>query len=151
MSWGTPPIPLLPETLRSEWARVPLPEWVCEDLSLPTDATCAALDGSIWKTAESVPERIFAFVSNLVAARRSGIDDLPVFAIPIPPEFQLESLPFSSRVKNVLRNQKILDRPDRLSDVKFGDLFSLKAFGVRSALDLACTVETFQSASIGAE
>jgi hypothetical protein len=151
MSWGTSPIPLLPETLRLEWAADPLPEWVCQDLGLPANATCASLDGSMWRTAPTLPERIFAFVSNLVAARRGGIDDLPVFATSIPPEFQLESLPFSSRVKNALERQKMLTRPEQLSEIKFGALLSLKGFGVRSALDLACTVEAFRSASIGTD
>lgn len=146
-SWGEAPHPLLPLSLRRKWQHEAMPDWLCTELRLPSQSTYARLDSSIWRSTTAVSERTLNVLSNLVRSRLGDVSK----ALLVDPEVRqdavsLSDVPFSTRSKNALMHAGLLDRAQDLSQFTFGDLLGISAIGIRSALEIACLVESAMNA-----
>lgn len=141
--WGERGSPLLPETLRREWSGELLPLWLVRELGLGPRSTCFDLGAACWAGCrlEQVSESARNFVVNLVYSRRQEIAGLPALAQAWPRSLDTRMVPWSRRTTNCLNKVGLLADLSRLSDVTFGELFSIPAMGVTSVLDFACSAE----------
>ncbi|MCG3776140.1 MAG: RNA polymerase sigma factor RpoS [Nitrospira sp.] len=141
--WGARGCPLLPESLRLLWAEEPLPPWLANDLGLPTQAKVLSLNSDAWQTfpGDALPDQVQSYLVTLVRSRMTEISGVQVFVRHWPPSLASDELPWSVRTRNRLREAGILGDNNRLSQVTFGDLFSLRAMGTMSVLDFACVAE----------
>jgi hypothetical protein len=149
--WASKGVPILPKSLRAIWDSEPLPKWIADELMLPPGSTAGALGLPIWALigAEVLTNRQRSFFLNLVSSRRSEIRSVRVFTEPIPYWLELSKLPFSTRTRNCLTNEKLDRETERLSYLTFGDLLAIQLMGVVSILELTCVVEAALGASVG--
>lgn len=143
--WGRPGSPLLPQTLRRALADEVLPEWLLEDLGLPSDSTALALDSSAWHYVDRLPARAERFLLGLVANRVADIRDLGVIEGRWPAELAPERAGWPARVRNGLRRAHLLS-PTTLESVTFGELLAIPAMGVKSVLEFAAIAESVTAA-----
>ena len=141
--WGSPRTALLPESLRDAWAGEPLPEWIADEFHLPMGASASALDETVWAASgqKHLSKRQRNFLLNLVQARRSEIQQLPVFTQQLPYWLNIRELRFSTRTRNCLVVGGLLGEPDQLAKVTFARLFEIRSMGVVSILEFACLTE----------
>jgi hypothetical protein len=141
--WGSPGMALLPQSLRDALAGEALPEWIAREFGLPAGASATALDECVWAKSgqERLSDRQRNFVLNLVQARRSEIQSLPVFKQQPPYWLDVKELPFSTRTRNCLVVGGLLGEPDQLAKVTFARLFEIRSMGVVSILEFACLTE----------
>ena len=141
--WGERGCPLLPESLRVAWADEKIPPWVALELGLTEDATLASFDANAWAPSshKELPDSVKKFLATIVSMRRGTIAHFRILAQPWPRSLDPALLSWSSRTRNCLRKAHLLSDISRLSDLTFGDLFSIKAMGAVSVLDFACVVE----------
>jgi hypothetical protein len=120
-----------------------MPSWVAVQFGLPEGATYSSLGSEVWSNSNQseLPPQIKKFLINLTATRRSSIWNLQVLTSPWPHSLDPGVLPWSIRTKNCLHDSGLLKDVARISTVTFGHLLSLRALGVRSALDFACVAE----------
>ena len=141
--WGSAGTAVLPGSLRTIWAGEPLPEWVVEELGLPSGSSAAALDRSMWKACGkvSLSARLRNFILNLVNARRPEIRPLKVFTQPWPYWLDPKGLRFSTRTRNCLLYGRLPGEAEQLSKVTYARLFDIRSMGVVSILEFACVAE----------
>lgn len=140
--WGLPPTPLLPAPLRQLWSEEQLPSWLAEELHLPSESTYGTLDADAWSGIREVSERALNALADLLRSRlREAWNErcLPIDAWPVG--VSLDAALFSTRSRNILREQGFLARPEPLIRMSFGDLLRVPKLGVRSALEISCTLE----------
>jgi hypothetical protein len=141
--WGTPPAPLLPESLRELFGEESLPTWVRKDLGLPDDATSIALDKSVWKRVDSIPPRIKKYLVGLVTYRGSEIHPVRVLTggwrggNP-------SDVAWPNRVRNALEQTNLLDEYS-IVRVTYGELLSVSSLGPKSVLEFAVIAEQASS------
>lgn len=145
--WGEAPHPLLPLSLRKKWQDEPMPDWLCAELGLPLRSTYSRLSPSVWRSAAATSERTLNALANLVRSRLAEVTR----SLLIDPEVRqdavsLADISLSTRSRNALTQAGLLDRPQRLSELTFGELLRISAIGVRSALEIACLVESAMNA-----
>ncbi len=140
--WGERPVPMLPACLRARWADEPIPEWVASDLSLKTGSTAAALGASLWgSSVETASPRVRNFVINLVNSRRHQIQHVEVLGRSWPQVLDARRLPWTVRTRNCLDRAGLLENPERLGGITFGELLDLSGMGVVSVIDFGCVAE----------
>lgn len=140
--WGSVGAPLLPASLRIQWAQEPMPNWLCEELRAPFGATYARLDTTIWDQAKSASPRALIAIVNLLSARRREIEDLPIVD---PSQRQegvsLSNWPLSTRSRNALQSAGLIAKPDALQLMTFREVLRIKNLGMRCALEISCLLE----------
>jgi hypothetical protein len=141
-----PPGPLLPSMLRLKWQQQPMPDWICQELGLPAASTFARLDEAVWRGTQRASERVLNALVNLLRSRLDDAANEPV----VDPDLRQDSIslvdaPLSARSANALRNAGLLARPQDLSELRIADLLKIPALGFRSALEIACVVESLMS------
>jgi YD repeat-containing protein len=143
--WGQPGAPLLPRTLRRAFADEKLPGWLLQDLHLPADATALALDSSVWAHVDQIPARVERYLLGLVTYRAEDIRDLRVTDGNWPPKPLLADIRWPTRVGNALEHAG-LRTSARIKDVTYGQLLSMPAIGVKSALEFAAIADVVTAA-----
>lgn len=148
LRWGRPPAPLLPETLRRAFASEALPAWLTRDLGLPSEATAIALDASIWKRLDELPDRAMQYLVGLLNYRGSEVSDVAV----LREGWQggdPRRIEWPARVRNALERVGLLDA-DQLGRLTYGDVLSVRSLGAKSALEFAVIAEQASSESSAA-
>lgn len=124
-----------------------MPDWLCADLRLPPRSTYAGLAPSVWRLTSSISDRTLNVLANLVRSRLAEVSK----TLLIDPEVRQDAVslvdaPLSARSKNALTQAGLLDRPQELSQFTFGELLRISAIGIRSALEIACLMESAMNA-----
>lgn len=147
-SWGAQPTPLLPQQLRQLLSDTLLPQWVVTDLHLQSGAGASDLDATVWqpRTDLSTPlqrisPRVQQFLVTFVRERIHRIQSLRVFPGGWPQRLDPRLIPWSQRTENVLTAAHLMDDRSALGEVTFGELLSLRTFGILSLLDFSCVAE----------
>jgi hypothetical protein len=144
--WGEQGAPLLPQTLRRFFNAVSLPSWIQEDLHLPPGATALALDASVWRHQETLPPRVERYVLGLVTSRIDSIRDVRVTEEPWPSDVRPDAVQWPTRVKNALLSAGLLE-PGRLEQLTYGELLTVPALGIKSALEFAVIADAMVTSS----
>lgn len=141
LRWGEPGLPLLPETLRREFADEALPQWLLTDLALPEDATTMALDQSVWSHLEQLPERVERFLITLFTYRIPRVSQLRVIERSWPRAIDPQDIPWPTRIQNALKRSGNLSNLSWIEKVTYGDMLALRNLGVKSVLEFASLLE----------
>lgn len=140
-AWGEPGSALLPIQLRELHEDKVVPRWLIDELSLPPGSTYAALDSTVWNSLEFFTSRAETFALRVLQ------EGLPLlrqhFVLPDlwPDGLSLKSVPWKPRVYNGLEAAGLLDEPERLSVLTFGELVRVRSMGLKSILDFTVTAE----------
>ncbi len=134
--WGRAPTPLIPKSVLNLYSYLDAPQTIKKILG--NHATLAELDGDIWSIADSVSGDCLAEIVDILKPRFNKFKHLRIYSDEQVPQF-LETLPFSIRTKNAIRAY-----PEKFSQpqLRFNDVISVPAVGVRSAIEFACVVES---------
>jgi len=141
ISWGAPPAPLLPYTLRELWKEELLPGWVLTETGLSQESTIGDLDGRVWESMDTMSPRLKHYLTFIVRSRAQSIKCIKCLGRPWPLGLKATSIKWSVRTRNCLEQQGLLNDEKSLSGLKFGDLQNIESMGVNSFLDFAATVE----------
>lgn len=140
LEWGTTPVPLLPQTLRTAWSANELPEWVARDLSLPLGATAADLGGD-FTCVNGASDRIRHFVRAYVARHLDEVQSLKCFSHPAPAGFNLSTVPFGTRSQHAIERSGVGESPAKLFEATYGDLLRISGLGVATLLEIVALTE----------
>ena len=140
--WGYAPTPLIPISVLKEYGYLDAPQTIKKILG--NHATLAELGGDIWSTVDSVNGDCLAEIVEILKPRFNKFKHLRIYSDGQVPQ-SLEALPFSIRTKNAIRAYpEIFSLPQ----LRFKDVISVPAVGVRSAIEFACVVESAAENSI---
>lgn len=139
--WGEPGLPLLPESLRREFADETLPSWLLTDLDLPQDATTMALDQSVWSHLHRLPERVERFLITLFTYRIPRVNHLRVIEGSWPRGIDLKDFPWPTRIRNALKRSAKLSDPSWVERATYGEVLAIHNLGVKSVLEFAALLE----------
>ena len=134
--WGQAPTPLIPKSIIEEFGDLEAPKTIKKILG--TNTKIADLDENIWNYVDSVSGECLTEIVYILNLRYNNFKHLHIYSN--KKLFQpLESLPFSTRTKNV-----VMRYPDKFLDpqLKFDDIISISSMGVRSAIEFACVIES---------
>lgn len=134
--WGRAPTPLIPKSILKEYGYLDAPQTLKETLGY--HATLAELNGDIWNSIDSVNGECLAEIVDILRPHFNKFKHLYIYPDKQLPQ-SLETLPFSTRTKNA-----VIANPDKFSEpqLRFNDLISITSFGVRSAIEFACVIES---------
>ena len=143
-AWGTRGAPLLPQSLRTEFAALPVPR----SLRLALDVeplSWADLHSQIWRRI-TVDEKLAESAVVLATTQMLGDDTLGRSLIPLfnrrwPKAVRPRDLPIRARTVNALKRERIYSKRDVLETLTVGDVLEISGAGVVTLLDFACTVE----------
>ena len=140
--WGRPGTPVLPATLRNAWRDQRLPDWLAIEAGLPIETRLDQLDENVWSLGFEFTPRLEHYLLSLTADRRSEIADLPVLQSQSWPVGLLpDEVPWGARVRNAVRRAHLLELPNKLAILTFGEVFALPAIGTKSVLEFASILE----------
>jgi hypothetical protein len=141
IQWGRAPTPLLPRTFRQAFASIVLPEWVCSDLGLPPDSTVSDLGSEVWEKVPSLNDRIRKYLLLLVRMNISTRTELKCFDTRWPVGLKTDWINWSVRTRNRLLKYELLQDPQSLMDVTYGELLAMEGAGAMVVIDCVATLE----------
>jgi Sigma-70, region 4 len=141
ISWGHPPAPLLPKSLRQAWRSDVLPKWVCTVTGIPIGSTLESLGPTVWDNMKQITPRLEHFLIFQVRSRSSTIKDLKCFDRNWPLGLKSADILWTARTRNCLSKQGLLAIESDLVKLTFNDLFGLEGMGAKSILDFSSTLE----------
>lgn len=139
---STRPEGLLPFALAERWRHVALPRWVAECCGLPQTSTVSDLAIARTPSEGTARAAVEFYVSELVRARSNEISAVRVF----PPQCVscvelTEGIAWPSRVRTALRRAGLIDQPEELATLTYGQLLRLKGLGMKSLIDFGLQAE----------
>jgi hypothetical protein len=140
LEWGSPPVSLLPRTLREAWASCLLPDWVAQDLSLRAGATASDL-GNEFAYSDGAEARVRHFIRTFVAQRVDEVRKLRCFDFAPPNGFQLSLVPYGTRSWHSLERAGLTDNPTGLFAATFGELLQISGLGVATLIEMVSLTE----------
>jgi len=144
LSWGEPPLPLLPASLAVRLAGIPLPEWLTEILDAP-GASVTALKAGIWDRLPDDPpvrDRARAYVLDLVRGSTIELHDVTIGGSGIS-SFEALVAGWPARPRNALLRAGVGREASRLATLTFGELLDGRQIGVKTALEAAAFLEVY--------
>lgn len=141
ISWGSPPAPLLPRSLRKAWNSEPLPDWACTELRLPPASTYGDLTPAIWERISKISPRLKHNLTFMVRTHRQTLRRLKCFDTPWPAGLKRSDVAWSVRTRNRVTAHELSLEGSGLLQITFGDLETIEGMGVGSILDFTATLE----------
>lgn len=142
---------LLPQAMASKWAYLPLPAWVGECCGLSATAVVGDLGRPVIPRDSSAKAALQFFIGNLLRTRSADIADLPVF----PKHALLDSeslmtIELPTRARNALTSRGMLDDPEKLASLTYGQLLEMQGLGVKSVVELGLAAESLPTSAAAA-
>jgi hypothetical protein len=141
LSWGEPPLALLPASLAQRLDTIPLPDWLANALGA-RGASVTTLQAGVWERLPEDPEirgRARAYVLDLVSAHALELDDVTLGGNGVRSMEELTEW-WPARPRNACA--AAADRVG-LATLTFGDLLDTRNVGVRIALEAAALLDFF--------
>lgn len=139
--WGSPPVPLIPKSLRQAWRSDVLPNWVCTVTGLPNGSTMEMLGPNVWHSMKHITPRLEHFLIFQVRSRFSTIKGLKCFDRRWPLGLKAADISWTVRTRNCLDKQGLLATESHLIKLTFDDLLQIEGMGAKSILDFSSTLE----------
>jgi len=133
--WGKAPTQLVPMAVIRNFGYIHAPNQLKRIVG--DYLTLADLDETIWEHVNTVDNHCLTEIINILRSISNDLKEFRIFSDRLSQP--LDNLPFSTRTKNAIKAY-----PDKFlkPQLKFGDLMSIPSFGIRSAIEFACVVES---------
>ncbi len=143
--WGYAPTPLIPKSVLKKYGHLDAPQTIKKILG--DHAILAELGGDIWGIVDSVSGDCLDEIVDILKPRFNKFKHLRIYSDE-QVILSLGTLPFSIRTQNAIRSH-----PAKFfrSPLRFNDVISVPAVGVRSAIEFACVAESAAANSIQLE
>jgi len=122
---------------------------VVECCGLPTNSTVGHLGAATLPSDSAARAAVEFFVAELIKVRWREIAELRVFPSGIAVDrYSLERAGCQTRVISALGQAGLLNKPQQLLSVTYGQLFQIRGLGVKSILNIAFGLETITTAPV---
>lgn len=134
--WGRAPTPLVPKSVLKIYGYLDAPQSLKNILG--SGAKLSDLNGDLWDRVDAVSGECLAEIVELLKPHYNSFKHLHIYSGE-PLNRSVESLPFSTRTKNA-----VVANPEKFStgNLVFCDVLAIPSFGVRSAIEFACVLES---------
>ncbi len=140
--WGTPALPLLPNSLARALAGIPVPAWLTDILG-DRRAGIEELAGDVWRSLPADDEtrrRITDYVLQVVKQETAHLEDV-VIARPRLVETEPLLARASGRARSALLRSFEPRGQGRPETLRFGDVLAQRSVGLRTALEVAAILD----------